>query len=83
MWWLPSAAELDSLAPMTQGSLAEEGDWSAELLQLAAQQRMNTDVRRAVFCVIMGSEDYIDASEKLLSLPLKVPPSPPSPLLCQ
>eukprot|EP00232_Nephroselmis_pyriformis_P028278 CAMPEP_0182860634 /NCGR_PEP_ID=MMETSP0034_2-20130328/5026_1 /TAXON_ID=156128 /ORGANISM="Nephroselmis pyriformis, Strain CCMP717" /LENGTH=210 /DNA_ID=CAMNT_0024992455 /DNA_START=348 /DNA_END=980 /DNA_ORIENTATION=- len=32
---------------------------------------MNTDVRRAVFCVVMGSEDYLDAFEKLLRLGLK------------
>lgn len=61
------------MATAQQSSLTvEAGDWSAELLQLAAHQRMNTDVRRAVFCIIMGSEDYMDASEKLLRLPLKV-----------
>ena len=27
-----------------------------ELLKLAAAQRMNTDIRRKIFCVIMGSE---------------------------
>lgn len=27
---------------------------------------MNTDVRRNIFCVIMTSEDYLDAFEKLL-----------------
>lgn len=29
------------------------------------------DVRRAVFCVVMGSEDCVDAVEKLLRLGLK------------
>lgn len=43
-----------------------------ELLSLAARQRMNTDVRKAVFCVIMGAQDVIDACEKLLRMPLKV-----------
>ncbi|KAL6956520.1 hypothetical protein U1Q18_042439 [Sarracenia purpurea var. burkii] len=32
---------------------------------------MNTDVRRAIFCVIMSGEDYIDAFEKLLRLNLQ------------
>ena len=32
--------------------------------------RMNTDVRRSIFCVIMSAEDFMDASEHLLSLPL-------------
>jgi nucleolar MIF4G domain-containing protein 1 len=34
--------------------------------------RMTTDVRRAVFVAIMGSEDCAEACEKLLRLPLKV-----------
>lgn len=50
---------------------AVENEWGAELLQLAAQQRMNTDVRRTVFCIIMGSDDHVDAAERLLRLPLK------------
>jgi hypothetical protein len=33
---------------------------------------MTTDVRRAVFVAIMGSEDCAEACEKLLRLPLKV-----------
>nr|GMD41291.1 nucleolar MIF4G domain-containing protein 1 [Ipomoea batatas] len=41
-----------------------------KMLQLAATQRMNTDARRAIFCVIMSGEDYIDAFEKLLRLDL-------------
>lgn len=57
---------------MAKDDVAGEGGWGAELLQLAAKQRMNTDVRRTVFCIIMGSEDYVDASERLLRLPLKV-----------
>lgn len=43
-----------------------------ELLKLATGLRMSTDVRRAIFCVIMGSEDYLDAFNRLLGLPLKV-----------
>ena len=39
-------------------------------MKLAAKQRMNTDVRRSIFCVIMSAEDFMDASERLLSLPL-------------
>ena len=36
------------------------------LLQLAAKYRMNTDSRRALFCIIMGSADCEDAFEKLV-----------------
>lgn len=41
------------------------------LLELAKQQRMNTDVRRSVFVAIMGSSDCDDALEKVLRLNLK------------
>lgn len=40
--------------------------FSAKVLELARKQRMNTEVRRNIFCVIMTSEDYLDAFEKLL-----------------
>lgn len=40
--------------------------FSAKVLELARKQRMNTDVRRNIFCVLMTSEDYLDAFEKLL-----------------
>ncbi len=44
----------------------------ARLQALAAQLRLNTDARRAVFYAVMGSSDVVDASEKLLRLELKV-----------
>lgn len=31
----------------------------------------NTDNRRAIFCIVMGSEDFVDCAEKLLRLPLR------------
>ncbi|KAL3133156.1 hypothetical protein ABBQ38_007050 [Trebouxia sp. C0009 RCD-2024] len=76
LWWLPSVTDTDSLQPLKGGLAmaaveAERGPGGAELLKLAAAQRMSTDARRAAFCVVMGSEDYIDASDRLLRLPLK------------
>ncbi|XWS42707.1 hypothetical protein CRYUN_Cryun16bG0037300 [Craigia yunnanensis] len=41
-----------------------------KMLELTASQRMNTDARRAIFCIIMSGEDYIDTFEKLLRLDL-------------
>lgn len=37
-----------------------------KLVTLASLQRMNTDNRRSIFCIIMGSTDYEDAFEKLV-----------------
>ena len=78
LWWLPSIADADRLQPLKGGlamaaaAAGEGGPGGAELLKLAAAQRMSTDSRRAAFCIIMGSEDYVDASDRLLRLPLKV-----------
>uniref|UniRef100_M0R6J5 Nucleolar protein with MIF4G domain 1 n=1 Tax=Rattus norvegicus TaxID=10116 RepID=M0R6J5_RAT len=44
---------------------------SSKMLELARKQRMNTDVRRNIFCTMMTSEDFLDAFEKLLKLGLK------------
>lgn len=41
------------------------------LTSLAQAQRMNTDVRRKIFCVVMGGNDALDAFEKLLKLNLR------------
>ncbi|CAG8578533.1 11348_t:CDS:10 [Ambispora leptoticha] len=37
----------------------------------AKKQKMNTDVRRSIFIVLMNSEDFVDAFERLLKLNLK------------
>ncbi|KZS94270.1 MIF4G-domain-containing protein [Sistotremastrum niveocremeum HHB9708] len=41
------------------------------LLEIARKQGMNTDIRRSIFAVIMSSEDYVDACERLSQLNLK------------
>ncbi|KAK9480362.1 armadillo-type protein [Lipomyces japonicus] len=78
-WWLVGAAwsggdigrdhkqaDVDAVAVKDLIDTAAP-DW----LALAKQQRMNTDIRRAVFIAIMGSEDYVDANERLMRLKLK------------
>jgi nucleolar MIF4G domain-containing protein 1 len=42
-----------------------------DLLQLAKEQRMNTDIRRAIFITIMSATDFKDAHMRLLKLNLK------------
>jgi nucleolar MIF4G domain-containing protein 1 len=51
----------DVLTPST--SIIEDGD--EELLKLASKFRMNTDRKRAIFCIIMGGTDCEDTFEKL------------------
>ncbi|XP_068604131.1 nucleolar MIF4G domain-containing protein 1 [Brachionichthys hirsutus] len=76
-WWIVGSCW--SGAPMIreqQGSSepkqsAAEGQFSAKVLEQARKQRMNTEVRRNIFCVIMTSEDYMDAFENLLRMGLK------------
>uniref|UniRef100_A0A182MKL4 MI domain-containing protein n=1 Tax=Anopheles culicifacies TaxID=139723 RepID=A0A182MKL4_9DIPT len=75
-WWMVGSAWLGNKEhPATgtkgNGSSAAEGQYSAQLLELARQQRMNTDDRRNVFCIVMSAEDYLDAFEKLLRLAIK------------
>ena len=43
------------------------------LLAIASSQRMNTDARRSIFCIIMGSTDCDDAFEKLVRAGLLKP----------
>ncbi|KAJ3037157.1 hypothetical protein HK097_003599, partial [Rhizophlyctis rosea] len=47
------------------------GTASSDLLKLARAMKMNTDVRRSIFVVLMSSEDCADAMERLLKLRLK------------
>lgn len=75
-WWIVGSSW--SGAPMIcdQGTTTAketplEGQFSAKVLDLARKQRMNTEVRRNIFCVLMTSEDYLDAFEKLLRMGLK------------
>lgn len=69
-WWIVGSAW--SGAPMIDSSQQKApqkpltGTVSAKMLELARKQRMNTDVRRNIFCTIMTSEDFLDAFEKLL-----------------
>jgi nucleolar MIF4G domain-containing protein 1 len=40
-------------------------------LQVAEQQKMNTSIRKAIFTILMTSEDYMDAYQNLTKLKLK------------
>lgn len=70
-WW--SSGDMASATENVEdvaSRIDKEALEAQKMLQLAAKQRMNTDARRAIFCIIMSGEDYIDAFEKLLRLEL-------------
>ncbi|KAG5462040.1 MAG: hypothetical protein BJ554DRAFT_5677, partial [Olpidium bornovanus] len=79
-WWLVGASWAGRDDETREKEMAERKAWEAaekaaakaneDLLRLARAQRMNTDVRRAVFVAIMSAEDYADALEKLGKLGL-------------
>ncbi|KAI0078809.1 MIF4G-domain-containing protein [Panus rudis PR-1116 ss-1] len=82
-WWLVGAAwGGDPLVDRQQqlqnqaNSSVPDSDVSAEpasesaLLKLARKQGMNTDIRRSIFVVLMSSEDYVHACERLSQLKL-------------
>ncbi|XP_060104043.1 nucleolar MIF4G domain-containing protein 1 [Heteronotia binoei] len=74
-WWIvgsswSGAPMIDSSSNKTQHILPT-GKVSSKILELARKQRMNTDIRKNIFCILMTSEDFLDAFEKLLKLGLK------------
>ena len=82
-WWLVGASYRDDerdvefvvpeVDPQKQGNGAHDKDtgFSHDLLKLAKDHRMNTDIRRSIFVTIMSATDYRDAHVRLLKLRLK------------
>ncbi|KAL9576446.1 MAG: hypothetical protein Q9212_007090 [Teloschistes hypoglaucus] len=83
-WWLVGASYKDpaeliehrkTLSEDNESDGSDEGDLSqgvaGNLLQIAREQRMNTDVRRSIFVAIMSATDYNDAFQRLKKLRLK------------
>lgn len=71
-WWL-SGNITPAMANVVEvpGTIDREALEAQKLLNLAAAQRMNTASRKALFCIIMSGEDYIDAFERILRLDLQ------------
>ncbi|CAB3369909.1 Hypothetical predicted protein [Cloeon dipterum] len=71
-WWVVGSA-WQGAGPGEKSSSAttNSSEFSQKLLELARKQRMNTDLRRNVFCILMSAEDFIDAFEKVLHLGVK------------
>ncbi|KAG6910848.1 hypothetical protein DXG01_007164 [Tephrocybe rancida] len=74
-WWLVGAAWggdplVDRQAEVKAVKVAEAADPAGDLVKLARKQGMNTDIRRSIFVVLMSSDDYVDACERLSQLNL-------------
>ena len=82
-WWLVGASYKDENADGSQrielpsavrgkNNIESNTDGvAADLIQLAKEQRMNTDVRRSIFIAVMSATDYNDAYVRLMKLRLK------------
>jgi nucleolar MIF4G domain-containing protein 1 len=83
-WWLVGASWTGStaedsrmddrsrVAPMSHSSSAQvDNSPTSDLVQLAREQGMNTDIRIAIFIAIMDASDYKDAHLRLMNLRLK------------
>eukprot|EP00268_Persea_americana_P026983 TRINITY_DN26507_c0_g1_i5.p1 TRINITY_DN26507_c0_g1~~TRINITY_DN26507_c0_g1_i5.p1 ORF type:complete len:778 (-),score=190.20 TRINITY_DN26507_c0_g1_i5:135-2468(-) len=70
-WWLSGnvTSATDNVVEVAS-TIDREALEAQKLLNLAAAQRMNTVARKAIFCIIMSGEDYIDAFERILRLDL-------------
>jgi len=67
-WWLVGSAWVGNTETpvINQDEVIDD-----EISKLAKQQGMNTEVRRRIFHILMTSEDFADAFERLLKLNLK------------
>lgn len=76
-WWVVGSAwagqgpVASSSSVQVESTTSDEPEYSAALLEMARKQRMNTELRRNIFCILMSAEDFIGAFEKLMRLGLK------------
>ena len=72
-WWIVGSAWSGKTIADNKSTKTSENKpvYSKKILELAKAQRMNTDARKNIFCVLMTAEDYLDAFEKLHHLGLK------------
>lgn len=78
-WWIVGSAwsnrelsiEKSTSTKKEENKSVQDGMFSEKILKLAKEQRMNTDIRKAIFCIIISAEDYTDAFIKLVKLSLK------------
>lgn len=67
----PEQRRKEKAAPTIDTSLSGQDEGTTDLLTLARNQGMNTDIRRAIFITIMSASDFKDAQHRLLKLNFK------------
>eukprot|EP00485_Elphidium_margaritaceum_P015578 CAMPEP_0202729492 /NCGR_PEP_ID=MMETSP1385-20130828/186158_1 /ASSEMBLY_ACC=CAM_ASM_000861 /TAXON_ID=933848 /ORGANISM="Elphidium margaritaceum" /LENGTH=967 /DNA_ID=CAMNT_0049395755 /DNA_START=31 /DNA_END=2934 /DNA_ORIENTATION=- len=77
-WWLPGAPVKGGvICSKLNGSNRPTKIWKSadaaysfpdQLLSMSKKFHMNTPIRRAIFCMVMDSDDYVDAYQKLMQL---------------
>ncbi|KRZ33135.1 Nucleolar MIF4G domain-containing protein 1, partial [Trichinella pseudospiralis] len=69
-WWIVGSSYVVPVADANKSGDLNQFNYSEDLLRLAKKNRMNTDLKRNIFCCILSAEDYLNAFEKLLKLNL-------------
>ena len=70
MWWI-QGTRFNGYSSEQIAQRKSQLQQKDRTLQLASQMGMNTAVRKEIFTIIMNSQDYKDASQKLVHLKLK------------
>ncbi|CAE6450582.1 unnamed protein product [Rhizoctonia solani] len=80
-WWLVGSAwggnplveiqNSKTAQSKTKEKVVSVAQVTEQLMQLARQHGMNTEVRRNIFVVLVSSDDYVDACERLTQLDLQ------------
>ena len=74
-WWIGGSGFTRNLVGTEREQVTKSGaeteQFGDRLLALAKKMRMNTDIRRQIFCILTLAEDFSDAAEKLVKLRTK------------
>ena len=67
-WWVVGSAWTghEKTAKPESEETQETDERREKIFELARKQRMNTDVKRNIFYILLSAEDYLDAFEKII-----------------
>jgi len=71
-WWLSGSAWTGgSTGKKLLATKSDKMDFSDDLINLAKKFKMNNELRRTIFCCVMGADDYQHSFERIVRLGLK------------